>query len=394
MNDSAPDISCEVLVIGGGPAGSTCAWALTRAGVDVIVMDKRTFPRDKVCAGWITPAVVESLQLDVEDYRRGRVFQPITGFRTALLGGREVETDYPQPVSYGIRRFEFDDYLLQRCGARLELGETLRTIEHADQGWVVNGRIRAQMLVGAGGHFCPVARHLGADLGASESIIAAQEVEFAMTPEQARACTALGERPELYFCADLKGYGWCFRKGRYLNIGLGREDSHRLSDHLAAFRAFLERRGTIAFELPARFNGHAYLLYAHAPREVVGAGALLVGDAAGLAYTQSGEGIRPAVESALMAAETILTAARVYRPERLAPYRERLTARFGPRHARRVPDYLPDGLKSALARALMASGWFTRRVVLDDWFLHAGVAPLALSADVARGSTRIAPAAA
>lgn len=386
-------LSCEVLVVGGGPGGSTCAWALARAGVDVVVLDKRTFPRDKVCAGWITPAVVESLQLDVEAYGRGRVLQPITGFRTGLLGGREVVTDYPQPVSYGIRRFEFDDYLLRRSGARVELGEALRTIERHSDGWLVNGCIRARMLVGAGGHFCPVARHLGADLGSSESIIAAQEVEFAMTPEQSRHCGALGERPELYFCADLKGYGWCFRKGGYLNIGLGREDNHRLSDHLAAFREFLRQRGTVGFDLPARFNGHAYLLYGHAPREVVGDAALLIGDAAGLAYTQSGEGIRPAVESALMAAETIVTARGAYGAERLAPYRERLTARLGPRASRSISRHLPAGLKSAMARALMASRWFTRRVVLDGWFLHADVAPLVLTPHPAEDSTRIASAA-
>lgn len=384
------DASCEVLVVGGGPGGSTCAWALARAGVDVVVMDKRTFPRDKVCAGWITPAVVESLQLDVEAYRRGRVFQPITGFRTGVLGGREVDTDYSDAVSFGIRRFEFDDYLLRRCGARLELGETLHTLERVGGGWLANGRIRARMLIGAGGHFCPVARHLGADLGSSESIIAAQEVEFAMTPEQIRKCAALGERPELYFCADLKGYGWCFRKGRYLNIGLGREDNHRLADHLAGFREFLRHRGTVDFDLPARCSGHAYLLYGHAPRELVADAALLIGDAAGLAYTQSGEGIRPAVESALMAAETILGAAGAYGVERLAPYCERLTARFGPRQSCSVAKYLPGGFKSALGRALMASRWFTRRVVLDGWFLHAGVAPLASSPSE---SARIASAA-
>lgn len=389
MSD-APVISCEVLVVGGGPGGSTCAWALKRAGVDVVVMDKQAFPRDKVCAGWITPAVVESLQLDVDAYRRGRVFQPITGFRTGLLGGAEVETDYPATVSYGIRRYEFDDYLLRRCGARLELGEALGALEREGDGWLVNGRIRARMLVGAGGHFCPVARYLGADLGASESIIAAQEVEFAMTPEQTRQCSALGERPELYFCADLKGYGWCFRKGSYLNIGLGREDNHRLADHLAAFREFLQQRGTVGFELPSRFKGHAYLLYGHAPRRLVGDGVLLVGDAAGLAYTQSGEGIRPAVESALMAAETILAAQGEYREERLAPYDDRLAARFGPRQSRRVGDYLPGGLKHAMARALMASRWFTRRVVLDSWFLHASVAPLAPASYTRGESTRIA----
>ena len=53
--------SCDVLIVGGGPAGSTCAWQLVRAGLDVLVMDKHNFPRDKVCAGWITPAVGESI---------------------------------------------------------------------------------------------------------------------------------------------------------------------------------------------------------------------------------------------------------------------------------------------------------------------------------------------
>jgi geranylgeranyl reductase family protein len=393
MSDSAADVSCEVLVVGGGPGGSTCAWALARAGIDVVVMDKRTFPRDKVCAGWITPAVLEELQLDVGDYRRGRVFQPITGFRTGLLGGREVDTNYPDTVSYGIRRVEFDDYLLRRSGARLELGEALRTLARDDGGWLVNGHIRARMLVGAGGHFCPVARHLGADVGAGESIIAAQEVEFGMTSEQAEHCSAIGERPELYFCADLKGYGWCFRKGRYLNIGLGREDNHRLPDHLAAFHEFLKRRGTIDFDPPSRSSGHAYLLYGRAPRPVVGEGVLLIGDAAGLAYTQSGEGIRPAIESALMAASTILAASGAYRSERLAPYDFQLVGRFGPRQSRTVSDHVPAGLKGAMARALMANSWFTRHVVLNRWFLHSDVSPLTFAAAPAEEPARIASAA-
>ena len=77
---------CDVLIIGGGPAGSSCAWKLRQAGLDVIVMDRATFPRDKVCAGWITPQVLADAGIDVDDYRRERTFQPITGFRTGLLG--------------------------------------------------------------------------------------------------------------------------------------------------------------------------------------------------------------------------------------------------------------------------------------------------------------------
>ena len=52
---------CDVVIAGGGPAGSTCAWKLREAGLDVIVLDAASFPRDKVCAGWITPQVVSEV---------------------------------------------------------------------------------------------------------------------------------------------------------------------------------------------------------------------------------------------------------------------------------------------------------------------------------------------
>ena len=176
--------SCDVLIVGGGPAGSTLAWKLKASGLDVVILDKKTFPRDKTCAGWVTPAVIETLRLNVEEYRQGRVFQPIKRFVTGTIGGKEVHTAYDSIVSYGIRRFEFDDYLLQRCGARQILGEPLKSLKHEGDGWVVNGKIRAPLVVGAGGHFCPVARYLGANLGADEQIIAAQEIEFEMSADQ------------------------------------------------------------------------------------------------------------------------------------------------------------------------------------------------------------------
>src|SRR5262249_59691015 len=96
--------ACDCLVVGGGPAGSSCARALVQAGMDVVVLDKATFPRDKICAGWITPAVVAELDLDLADYGRERTLQPITGFRTGLIGGKPVGTSYGHAVSYGIRR--------------------------------------------------------------------------------------------------------------------------------------------------------------------------------------------------------------------------------------------------------------------------------------------------
>lgn len=211
-------LCCDALIVGGGPAGSTCARRLHDAGLDVLVLDKRAFPRDKTCAGWITPAVTAELDLDTKDYAATRTLQPITAFRTGIIAGRTILTEYDSPVSFGIRRFEFDHYLLARSGARLLLGEKAESIERAGNSWIVNGSISAKLLIGAGGHFCPVARMLGPS-AARELVVAAQEVEFEMSPAQAAACRVESSTPELYFCRDLRGYGWCFRKGYFLNIG-------------------------------------------------------------------------------------------------------------------------------------------------------------------------------
>jgi flavin-dependent dehydrogenase len=107
----------DAVIVGGGPAGATLARALSGAGASVVVLDKRIFPRDKTCAGWITPAVVASLGLDLEEYRRhGRVLQPISGFQVARMGSAPVQTTTSVPVSYGIRRCEFDVLLAQHAG--------------------------------------------------------------------------------------------------------------------------------------------------------------------------------------------------------------------------------------------------------------------------------------
>ncbi len=359
----------DVLILGGGPAGSSCARRLVRAGLEVTLLDKQTFPRDKVCAGWVTPEVAASLELDLAAYADGRTLQPIRGFRTGLMDGQLLETRFEQPVSYGIRRCEFDHYLLARSGARLHLGEGLDDLAYRGGQWTLNRRYRAPLLVGAGGHFCPVARHLGARPGAGELSVAAKELEFRLDAEQRAACPVAGEVPELYFCPDLKGYGWAMRKGEFLNIGLGREDRHRLSRQLQAFCAELQRRGRIPADLPGRFHGHAYLLYHHSPRPLLDTGVLLIGDAAGLAYPESGEGIRPAVESALLAADCILAADGDYSRPTLTVYAQRLEQRFGKRRQRPPPPWLA-GLRRAAGRRILASPWATRRLVVERWFLH------------------------
>jgi flavin-dependent dehydrogenase len=359
--------SVDTVVVGGGPAGSTCAWALRRAGLDALVLDRSGFPRDKPCAGWLTPQAVSALALDRADYARGRVLQKVTGMRASRMGGPEVESRFDEVVSYGVRRCEFDHYLLQRSGAPV-LTTAVDKLRRVPGGFLIDGEILTPVVVGAGGHFCPVARWLGA--GAGEPVIVAQELEHLLEGAARRLSPVDGETPELYFCRDLAGYGWLFRKGDYLNVGFGRKDAHGFPAHLREFYRFLTARGRIDAETPSRWPGHAYLVYDDSKRLPFDEGVLLVGDAAGLAYSESGEGIGPAIDSALLAAETILEARGDYSRESLQAYARRLAARFGARPRLDPLRYVPRFVRGAIGGWILASKALNRRLVVERWFLH------------------------
>ena len=132
--------------------------------------------------------------------------------------------------------------------------------------------------------------------------------------EQIPCCQVRPEILELYFCNDR-----CFRKGNILNVGLGREHSNSVSHETKEFLRLLKLSNHIPEDTPEKCPGHAYILWGHTRRELIRDGLMLIGDAAGLAYPQSGEGIRTAVESGVLAAETILSAKGNFRKNGLSP---------------------------------------------------------------------------
>jgi geranylgeranyl reductase family protein len=352
----------DVAVVGGGPAGSSCARALTRGGARVVVLDRAAFPRDKVCAGWITPPVLGALDIDPAAYAAaGLTIEPIRGFRTGTWKRRTLDTAYDEVVSYAIRRCEFDDYLLSRSGADLRTRTGLASLERTPSGWRLNGTIDARVVVGAGGHFCPVAKYMGRR-HRRRGLVAAREIELRVQPARGE-----GDRdPELYFCEDLEGYGWCVRKSEYVNVGFGRRAGQRVTEESKAFAAWLCAAGNAPDAvMRAPWKGHAYLLAGSVTTPRVADGALLVGDAAGLAYPESGEGIRPAVESGLLAARVLLEARGTSRVD-LQPYEDALRRGEAP-----VTDRRPSALHRLVARWMLSNATLTRRVVLNRWFLHA-----------------------
>jgi flavin-dependent dehydrogenase len=274
-------------------------------------------------------------------------------------------------------RREFDHYLLERAraagadvregarvtavsvdgdGVRVECGETIHT---------------APLVVGAGGHRCPVAQALG-EVSSDEEVVVAQESETRLPPERVGALGKAWEAPELYVERDLRGYGWYFPKGDVLNIGVGcmagpGADLPRRRDALVNA---LRVSGMLPADLPIEpFRGHAYVVRRRAPRRLAGERFCLVGDAAGLARDLSGEGIGPAIRSGILAADA--AAARLRHGTPLARYRAAIVQRYGTGEtgwlARQLAR-LPEAWGRAAVRAILRSSTARRHVVLGHIF--------------------------
>jgi flavin-dependent dehydrogenase len=298
--------SCDVLIVGGGPAGSSAAWRLRRAGADVLLLDRESFPRQKLCAGWITPEVVRELEIDVAAYPHRLLTYP----RLRMHFGR---VHLPVPcVQHSIRRFEFDAWLLERAGVPAEQ-HNVRHIAAADGGYVIDGSYHCRYLIGAGGTRCPVYRELFRELNPRASELQIVTLEHEIEYDWRDADCHLW-----FFSQGLPGYSWYVPKEHgWLNVGVGaiatrlKERGQDIRSHWAHLAAMLGA----SLAPGARYDPTGYSYYLRGAVEVVRRGnAFITGDAAGLATRDLGEGIGPAVRSGLRAAEAIVGGAQ-YRLE-------------------------------------------------------------------------------
>lgn len=362
----------DALIVGGGPGGSTAAWHLARAGHRVTLLDAARFPRVKLCAGWVTPAVWRALEIDPASYPL--TLQP---FRTAFLelDGDRHATRWEKTASYGIIRYEFDEYLLNRAadaGADVRQETRVQSIERDPDGVTVRSTtgetFRAPIVIGAGGHHCPVARAFG-EVSREEAVVVTRESETRLGADRLRGLTERHGTPELFAESDFRGYGWYFTKGDFLNLGIGclgsGRDLHRRCD------AMIERLhgdGRLPAEIELEpFRGHAYAIHVQKPRHVAGDRFMLIGDAAGLARAVSGEGIGPAVESARMAADVLASEGH----EMASAYTSRLAARFGSGDGGalgRLAERMPRRLTDTLARMVCRTPVLRRKLIFEGAF--------------------------
>jgi flavin-dependent dehydrogenase len=290
--------SAEIIVVGGGPAGSAAAQRLKQAGADVLVLDKASFPRAKLCAGWITPEVVNDLQLQISSYPHRflsfrRLHWHLKGLHLPIAC-----------VQHSIRRFEFDAWLLERSGAQVEQ-HAVKNIVRDGEHYVLDEAFRCRYLIGAAGTSCPVYRTLFRDELARVRALQTVTLELEFPHEWQDPDCHLW-----FFEHGLPGYSWYVPKARgWLNVGVGgmagrlKQRNEDIWLHWRHFAGKLLRQFRIA--IPEDPSGYSY--YLRGPTRLGRVGnAFLTGDAAGLATRDLCEGIGPAIRSGQRAADAIL----------------------------------------------------------------------------------------
>jgi len=320
----------DVAIVGGGPAGSTCARALVASGARVVVIDRSVFPRVKLCAGWLSSGIWDEIGITPREYPGG-----LWEWNVCHIHFRGADHAIPGK-GWFIRRFELDDFMLKRSGATLRLGVHVKQFERdaADNRWLVTlpdgDVIHARYLVGAGGTNCPIARMLAP--GRPNRALGVQELEL-KTDAAAIERTRIGRdgEPELVLFDDVGGYGWNVSKSDWINVGCGTLDPSAVRAAWKVTHDHLRAAGHVPDEAEAELEhlkGHSYFLFnpVHLER-AAGDHVLLVGDSLGLAHPITGEGILPATVSGRVAAEAILAddvagyAARLARDPVIADYR-------------------------------------------------------------------------
>lgn len=292
----------DVLVVGGGPAGSSAALAAADAGARTLLVDRASFPRYKTCGGGLIGPTLAHLpaELDVP------VRHEVRHVTFSIDGTRSRTRSADERVLSLVNRTDLDERLLkvaENHGVEVRQGVTVQRVTDRG-GWVQvatsAGEVRARWVVAADGSTSRLARHVGVQLA---QVDLGLEVELDAGTIQA----PWRERIALDFGREPGSYAWVFPKDGVLTVGVIMAKGNP-SETRAYLDRFLAQHDLD--ELPVlRHSGH--LTRCRTPQSPLGRGrVLLAGDAAGLLEPWTREGISYAVRSGLLAGQTVGAAPR------------------------------------------------------------------------------------
>lgn len=309
----------DSIIVGAGPAGSSAAYLLAKAGMRVLLVDKYAFPRNKLCGGLLSGRAQKVFADIFEESLRPAIEYVSHGI--SLYAGNSLLNSLDDcPPLHLTSRHVFDNYLLelaQKHGAETLQACAVRTVDSSNNTvQLENGNtLQANFIIGADGVLSRVAGSLHPDILDKRRLGLGLEIEIPRGMFE-RDITV----PEIYFGLVRWGYGWIFPKADTLTIGIGGVLSKN-GPMKALFHQFLQQLFGSVPDFPMKGHYLPFRRYRNAPGK---ASILLTGDAAGLVEPITGEGIAFAMQSGQFAAEAILQAARRQDPSLAYPfYRKR-----------------------------------------------------------------------
>jgi geranylgeranyl reductase family protein len=342
----------DVLVVGAGPGGASAAYYLAGAGLDVLMVERSRFPREKVCGDGITPrGVRQLLAMGVDPLGPG--FQRIDGLRV-YRGDRPIlEMPWPTLADYpgfGVvrARSDFDETLALHAvaaGAKLEQGtEAVEPV--FENGWVVGAKlrrmdeddeiveVRARLVIAADGassrfgQASGVRRDPGRPIGIAARRYYRTQRDVGPWMESWLELVDDGQM--------LPGYGWVFPVSPgVVNVGAGLQNTFKGFKDVSArgvFQHFINMLPagwdiTEEAAMSPVLSGPIPMGMNRQPPAVPGL--LLIGDAAGVVNPFNGEGIAYAMESGQLAADLAYQAISTGKPALAQVYPAALQARYG-----------------------------------------------------------------
>lgn len=307
----------DAIVVGLGPAGSTAAYTLAKAGLKVLGIDKARFPRYKSCGGCVSTKIERILDFSIAD----AIEQTVYGATFTYKSERTMDILSGRAVGHNVMRNTFDSLLLAKAKeAGAEVVEGVRVTAAADNGSSVSvttadGRtFTGRVLVGADGASGVIGRELFGLNPKEAAVSITAEVPYD------RVKTDYGRKLFIDFGGVPYGYAWIFPKKEFLSVGIA-GDAMKVGGRIKEyFNSFAGTHAALkGLNLDERIGWTVPIYYDGAAPSVKGR-VLLIGDTGHLVDPFLGEGIFYAIRTAKAAAEAIIDTMMGSTKVDLAPY--------------------------------------------------------------------------